>query len=144
VLATLRRHDLEERATLTSFHLSQLRSAHALAPELPLAWLVRTPADLEDDESRRIVRSALVESAAAEGFRMLAFPARELNAELVERARARGLSIRAWEVTSEALLAHSVRVGADGATVDWPDRARRVVRKEWSRRPAAEAFPPAP
>jgi len=121
--------DLLPQVTLTSFHLALLQRAHALDPRVARAWLVLTPPEASDDDARHAARRELVERAAREGFGSIAFPARELDAELVGQAHARGLEIRAWKTTTEALLDHALRVGADGATVDWPDRALRRIRE---------------
>ena len=57
------------------------------------------------------------------GFTQVALPAHQLGAALVAFAHARGLSIRAWRVRDLDDLDRVARAGADGATVNWPDRA---------------------
>lgn len=130
VLETLERHRLRRHATLSSFHLEQLRRARRLDPELPICLLVEDVEDLVgaahgDGGSARLSASALqqrqVERAAEENFQMVAFPARDLTRELVSQAHARDLEIRAWGVRSPADLDRAIEAGADGATLDHPE-----------------------
>ena len=50
---------------------------------------------------------------------------RELTAEHVGQAHGLGLLIRAWGVESVADMEHAIRTGANGMTVDWPEKLMR-------------------
>ena len=70
----------------------------------------------------------------ANGFDQVALPAAGLTPWIVDFARDRGLGIRAWQVRREEDLDRVIVAGADGVTVNWPERAsayfsaRRVRR----------------
>ena len=119
VLAHVYAHDLTGRVTLTSFHRDLLERARGLDPALPITWLLREPED------------ALLDAAVAEEFQMVAFPARVLDAALVRRARARGLLVRAWKVKTPEDMERTIRAGANGMTIDWPDLAIRRLVEIW-------------
>ena len=61
-------------------------------------------------------------SAKAAGFSGVAIRAAELSPEMVSIAHARGLRLRAWGIRDDADVARVLAAGADGMTVDWPDR----------------------
>lgn len=110
VLGVVQARGLASRVTITSFHLELLRRVRALDAGMPIAWLLSEP------------DTALVDQAAREDFQMVGFPAAALDAGLVGHARRRGLEIRAWRVKTPELMEHAIRVGANGMTIDWPDR----------------------
>ena len=118
ILALARARSLLERVTLTSFHLELLRRARSLDAGVRIAWLLREP------------RHALVDRAADERFQMVAFPAAVLDADLVRYAHRRGLEIRAWKVKTPEHMEHVIRVGANGMTIDWPDRLIRRLETD--------------
>jgi glycerophosphoryl diester phosphodiesterase len=101
---------LEPRVMLTSFSRAQLARAQRRAPGIPLCWLLES------------ARPELVDEAAAAGFAMVGVRASELTEPLVRQAHARGLEIRAFKVESDAEMARVVAIGANGMTIDWPER----------------------
>jgi glycerophosphoryl diester phosphodiesterase len=112
-------HDLRRHLTLTSFRLEPLRRARALDPELRIAWLCEEPGPERIDRAVR------------ERFDMIAFPAAELDARLVARAHRRGLEIRAFRVKTPELMERAIRVGANGMTIDWPERLIGRLLEIW-------------
>ena len=48
--------------------------------------------------------------------------AQTVTPELVCRLHAEGFVVRAWGVTTEALMRRVVEAGADGMTVNFPDK----------------------
>jgi glycerophosphoryl diester phosphodiesterase len=51
-----------------------------------------------------------------------------LTPELVQRIRAEGFVARAWGVTTEDLMKRVVDAGADGMTVNFPDKLVEYLR----------------
>jgi glycerophosphoryl diester phosphodiesterase len=113
ILELARAHSLESRLTLTSFHLESLRRARALDARVRLAWLRKQPA------------VAAMDRATHERFDMIAFPAAEIDADLVRQAHRRGLEIRAFRVKTAQDMERVIRSGANGMTIDWPERLLR-------------------
>jgi len=123
VVARVAEHGLAERVLLTSFQTEQLARARAFDPRLPRAWLLDR-AELGEDAARTAARHAReIERAAAAGHRQVAVAAPELTRSLVRRAHALGLEIRAWKVRDLGDWRRVLDLGANGGTVDWPDRA---------------------
>ncbi|MCC7483487.1 MAG: hypothetical protein IT529_00730 [Burkholderiales bacterium] len=96
--------------TLTSFQKERLAEARLCAPDIPAGWLLRTIAGAE------------IAAARALGLAQLCPKADIVTPELVRSLRAAGFLVRAWGVASEALMEQVVRAGADGMTVNFPDR----------------------
>jgi len=110
VIETVAAAGLEHRVMLTSFSRAQLERARRIDPRIPLCWLL---------ESARPER---IDEAAEAGFAMLGVRASELTETLVRHAHTRGLEIRAFGVDTGAEMERVVSAGANGMTLDWPER----------------------
>jgi glycerophosphoryl diester phosphodiesterase len=106
----IRKHGMEGQVTITSFQKVRLEEMRAYAPELPMGWLVREVSD------------AIIAQALAMGVTQLCPLASAVTPELVRRLHAEGFVARAWGVTTEALMQQVVQAGADGMTVNFPDK----------------------
>jgi glycerophosphoryl diester phosphodiesterase len=96
--------------TITSFQRERLAETRSYAPELPTGWLVGEITD------------GIVADARAMGVTQLCPRANAVTPELVDRLHAAGFVVRAWGVGTEALMRQVVSAGADGMTVNFPDR----------------------
>lgn len=105
----IRQHGMAEQVTMTSFQKVRLEEIRAYAPALPTGWLVGEVSD------------AIIAQARAIGLTQLCPRANTLTPELVRRLHAEGFVVRAWGVTTEALMQQVVQAGADGMTVNFPD-----------------------
>ncbi len=115
VVKLVQEHQAEGSATIISFASEMLKKVGELAPSLPRGWLVRH----FDDQT--------IADAVFMNVVQLSPPARSLTPELVRRVHGKGLSVRAWSVHLEEDARHILKCGADGMTVDWPDRAKALV-----------------
>ena len=104
------RRGLADEVTLTSFQIERLEEVRACAPALATGWLVAE------------ATGAVIARARALGLAQLCPKAGTVTPELVSRLRAEGFVVRAWGVSTEALMERVVRAGADGMTVNFPDR----------------------
>jgi len=112
----VRRHGMAEQVTITSFQKARLGEARAHAPELPAGWLVAE------------VSEAIIAQARALGLRQLCPRANGVTVELVQRLHAAGLVVRAWGVADEEQMRRVVQAGADGMTVNFPDRLLEYLK----------------
>jgi glycerophosphoryl diester phosphodiesterase len=118
VVELVQEHQADGSVTIISFTSDMLKEVGEMAPSLPRGWLVR-----ELDEPT-------IEDAVTMGVEQISPASKSLTPELVRLAHERGLFVRAWSVHLEEDARHVLRCGADGMTVDWPDRAMALVEPE--------------
>ena len=106
----VREHGMTDQVTVTSFQKARLQEVRAYAPQLAAGWLLPEISD------------AVIAQARDLGLRQLCPRATTVTAELVSRLHAEGFVVRAWGVETEALMRQVVRAGADGMTVNFPDK----------------------
>lgn len=106
----IRQHGMEAQVTMTSFQKIRLEEIRAYAPALPTGWLVGE------------VNDTIIAQARALDLTQLCPRANTLTPELVHRLHAEGFVVRAWGVTTEAVMQQAVQVGVDGMTVNFPDK----------------------
>ena len=106
----VRAYGIVQQVTFTSFQQAHLQTMKSYAPALPTGWLVGE------------ISEAVVVQAQALGCRQLCPRAPLVTPELVQRLHAEGFVVRAWGVANEALMQQVVAAGADGMTVNFPDK----------------------
>jgi len=106
----VRAHGMAEHVTFTSFQHAHLQTMRAYAPELPTGWLVGE------------VGEAVIAQAHALGCAQLCPRAALVTPGLVQRLHTEGFIVRAWGVADETLMHQVVEAGADGMTVNFPDK----------------------
>lgn len=106
----VRRHGMATQVTITSFQKARLEETRAYAPELPTGWLV---ADVSD---------AVIAQARVMGLSQICPRANTVTPALSHRLHAEGFVVRAWGVGTEDLMRQVVTGGADGMTVNFPDK----------------------
>jgi len=113
----IREHGMAGQATITSFQSVRLEEIRAHAPELPTGWLVPEASD------------AVITRARAMGLRQICPDAKTVTPALVHRLHAEGFVVRAWGVATPELMEQVVLAGADGMTVNFPDRLLAYLRR---------------
>ena len=106
----VRHHRMVDQVTMTSFQRVRLEEIRAYAPELPTGWLAGE------------VSEAMIAQAREMGVSQICPSARTVTPELVRRLHTGGFVVRAWSVTTDALMRQVVEAGADGMTVNFPDK----------------------
>jgi len=106
----IRKHGMEEQVTITSFQQAWLEEISDYVPELSAGWLVVE------------VNDAIIEQARAMSLTQLCPRADTITRELVDRLHAEGFVVRAWGVATGELMRRVVKAGADGLTVNFPDK----------------------
>ena len=113
----LSRYHLRDKTILTSFTFENLARAKAYAPDWRVGLLFslsRTPDPV-----------SLLQSVSGE---QLCPYAPDLTAELVHQYHAQGYSVRAWGVKDEEIMKKAVEFGADGMTVNFPDKLHEFLK----------------
>ena len=113
----VRTHGMVDQVTITSFQRPRLVETRAYAAELPTGWLVSEITD------------AVVADARAMGLTQLCPRADTVTRGLVQRLHAEGFVVRAWGVANEELMRQVVTAGADGMTVNFPDKLIALLRR---------------
>jgi glycerophosphoryl diester phosphodiesterase len=133
VAAALRRHDLLDRAVVSSFHLGSLRAFAAAAPEVPIGFTY--PEDRYGISKRRALapavrlgtlalRRAIVRRVPAmierAGAKALMLQHATVSAAAVEQAHRAGAAVWAWTVDDPAELARLDAAGVDAVISNDP------------------------
>jgi glycerophosphoryl diester phosphodiesterase len=133
VAAALRRHELLERAVVSSFHLESLREIAAAAPEVPVGFTF--PEDRYGVSKRRALapavrlgtlalRRAIVRRVPAmierAGAKALMLQHATVSAAAVERAHRVGAAVWAWTVDDPVELARLEAAGVDAVITNDP------------------------
>jgi glycerophosphoryl diester phosphodiesterase len=116
-MAMLEKYNMKDKTVVTSFRLECLMRARAAAPDYRLGYLTE---DL----------NALTEPVMeAIGIREICPEAPLVTAALVEHFHSKGYSVRAWGIRNEDLMQAVYDAGADGMTVNFPDKLTAYMAK---------------
>lgn len=119
----VRGYGLTDSVTITSFSKEWLQEAAAYDTALPKGWLVPMgPAATWDD--------SIIEQSKELGLAQVCPRADLTTPELVDRIHAEGFAVRCHGLYTEDLMRHAVDVGADGATVNFPDKMTEYLRQK--------------
>lgn len=117
VAALLSRYGVEKKCVVTSFKFDYIKKIKALSPKLRVGWLVQ---DVSDET---------VAALLSIGGEEICPEAKDVTPERVEAWHRLGLNVRAWGVYNEELMRAVYDSGADGMTVNFPDRLQDYIKK---------------
>ncbi|MBQ8431491.1 MAG: MBL fold metallo-hydrolase [Clostridia bacterium] len=120
VAEAIRRYGLEKKAVVTSFHLEYLQKMHTLAPELKLGYLAR---------AGKITEEVLAQLKAS-GIDTLCPRVPDILPENTKDWHGHGFRVRAWGVTNEEDMRQVYDNGADGTTVNFPDKLLAYIQEQ--------------
>jgi glycerophosphoryl diester phosphodiesterase len=109
-LSMIKEFGVLERTTFTSFQLDYIKKIKELDKNARVGYLC-FPEDTDADEK-----------LLAFGAEEIAPEAIAINEESIAKWRSKGLGVRAWGVTSVAIMKKMADLGVDGMTVNFPDR----------------------
>ncbi len=109
------KYGIEKRCTVTAFETERLKNIKALAPTLRTGYLAR---EISDE---------LIESLIALGIDELCPNAKDVTPERVAAWHRLGFNVRAWGVSDEGLMRRVYDAGADGMTVNFPDKLLKYI-----------------
>ena len=111
----VRQYGRTDTTIITSFWKQWLVETRAHAPEISTGWLV--PRGYETPWS-----DDFIEEAREEGFSQICPRANLISKTLVQKLHDNGFDVRCWGVSDEALMEKVAHAGADGMTLNFPDR----------------------
>lgn len=109
-LSMIKEFGVLDRTTFTSFQLDYIKKIKELDKNARVGYLC-FPEDVDADEK-----------LLAFGAEEIAPEAIAINEESIAKWRAKGLGVRAWGVTSVAIMKKMADLEVDGMTVNFPDR----------------------
>ncbi|MBI4641236.1 MAG: hypothetical protein HY731_11110 [Candidatus Tectomicrobia bacterium] len=113
----VRGYGMVDAVTITSFQKIRLEEVRAYAPELPAGWLVGE------------VNDSLIAQSLEMGLTQICPRADTVTPELVFHLHSKGFIVRAWGVANEALMRQVVDAGADGMTINFPDKLTEYLKR---------------
>ena len=111
----VRRYGIAQKTVVTAFELDRLKNVKAYAPALRIGYLTKTVDDALVDE--------LVEMGAYE----ICPHGEDVTPETAAKWHARGLNVRAWGIANEQIMKKVYDAGADGMTVNFPDKLLEYI-----------------
>jgi glycerophosphoryl diester phosphodiesterase len=114
-VALIRKYAMEKKVTVTSFKYDAILKVRAVAPELKTGLLT----------SR--VDDTLLERMRLDGIDELCPKADLVTAEAVTRWHTMGFHVRAWGVKNEEVMKAVYDAGANGMTVNFPDKLKAYM-----------------
>lgn len=111
----IRKYDLQKKTTVTSFKYDALCRVREYAPELKTGYLTG------------VVDETLLARMCADGIDELCPKASIVTVDDVRIWHRMGFNVRAWGVADESLMRRVYEAGADGMTVNFPDKLRAFI-----------------
>ena len=118
----VRGYGLTDSVTITSFNKEWLEEAAAYDSTLPKGWLVPMGNVPWDD--------SIIEQSKELGLTQICPRAELTTPELVDKLHTEGFVVRCHGLYNEDLMRHAVDVGADGATVNFPDKMTEYLKSK--------------
>ena len=116
VALMLDRFGMREKTIVTSFNYENLLRMRAVAPGYRLGYLYKPETADVEEKARRI------------GLEQLCPKAETIDGDMVSALKAKGYSVRAWGVKDEELMRRVIAGGADGMTVNFPDKLQAALK----------------
>lgn len=113
-------HGVADDVTITSFWKPWLDESRSHAPEMPVGWLVPLGPGGEWHDS-------IIGEALESGFAQVCPRADLVTSDLVEKLHRAGFVVRCHGIFNEDLMRHAVDCGADGMTINFPDKLTQYL-----------------
>lgn len=110
------KHGVENKTVVTSFNLEYIRAFKEHAPTVRVGYLTCTP----DEDCIKALTDIGAEEICPKGENM--------TKEKVDLWHSLGFNVRAWGISDEAIMRTVYDIGADGMTVNFPDRLIEYIK----------------
>lgn len=111
------KYGIEKKTVVTSFEFDYIRAMKKYAPSLKIGYLTTN------------VDDAMIDELLSMGADEICPKGVSLTAEQVNKWHARGLNVRAWGIADVDIMRSVYAAGADGMTVNFPDRLVEHIAK---------------
>ena len=106
----IRKYEIEDKVVITSFDFESVCDMSEYAPELRLGYLTEEVTD------------ELLEEMKKHNISEICPRANLVNEGSVRKWHSEGFNVRAWGVSDEVVMKQVYDAGADGMTVNFPDK----------------------
>lgn len=118
----IRKYGIQSKTIVTSFMLDSVRATKQYAPEQKVGFLTR---EINDE---------ILQQLKDMGAEQFCPEAPDVTAETVARWHAQGFEVRAWGVKDEILMRQVYDAGAEGMTVNFPDKLTKYIAEKTKER----------
>ena len=115
----IKKYGVQDKVVVTSFKYKELLDMRKVAPKIKTGFLVQTAIDDE-----------LLSKMKVDGITEICPEAPFINKECVDKWHSLGFNVRAWGVIDTQLMKSVYYAGADGMTVNFPDKLTALIEKE--------------
>ena len=115
----IKKYGVEKKVVATSFKYKELLDFIKVAPEIKTGFL-----------ALNAITDELLNKMKADGITEICPEAPFINAKDVEKWHAQGFNVRAWGVLNTELMKSVYYAGADGMTVNFPDKLTELLTDE--------------
>ncbi|MBQ2742101.1 MAG: hypothetical protein IJF32_04795, partial [Oscillospiraceae bacterium] len=110
------KYDMKDKTIITSFDFESVCDMREYAPEFTAGFLAKeVPDELLSEMKKR-------------GISEICPRATLVNEENVRKWHYEGFNVRAWGVSNEELMKNVYEAGADGMTVNFPDKLAEYIK----------------
>ena len=114
------KYGVEDRVVVTSFNLDYLRAFKEYSPTIRVGYLTCN------------VDEGCIKALADIGAEEICPKGEDMTKEKVELWHSLGLNVRAWGISDDEIMKKVYDIGADGMTVNFPDRLISYIRMKES------------
>jgi len=116
-LEIIYKYNCQYKSIVTSFSIEHLINIRNFDNDISLGFLTQC---ISDDNIKMLL---------SYNIRQICPKAENINKDLVKKAKACGLSVRAWAVKNVELMEYVYNCGVDGMTVNFPDKLYELISK---------------
>ncbi|MBQ7053818.1 MAG: MBL fold metallo-hydrolase [Oscillospiraceae bacterium] len=111
----IRKYKIEDKVVITSFDFESICDMRKYAPEMKIGYLTREVTDELLCEMKKLDMSEICPHSSL------------VNEENVRKWHSEGFNVRAWGVSDEDAMKKVYDAGADGMTVNFPDKLAEYI-----------------
>ncbi|MBQ6846256.1 MAG: hypothetical protein IJO61_03920 [Oscillospiraceae bacterium] len=112
----LRKYDMKDKVVITSFDFESIHDVREYAPEFNAGFLTKEVTDELLCEMKKLGISEICPLSIL------------INKDSVRKWHYEGFNVRAWGVSNEDLMKTVYEAGADGMTVNFPDKLAEYIK----------------
>ena len=112
------KYSIEKKTVVTAFEMERIRRIKEYAPTLRTGFLTGR------------IDDALTDELIAIGADEICPKGSNVTTENVEKLHRLGFNVRAWGISDESIMKQVYDAGANGMTVNFPDRLLDYIGKE--------------